>query len=292
VENVRAIYRTGIGKPGNVEAKQISQLATRPRGLQEVINPLPATGGADRESRDQARHSAPLALMALDRLVSVQDYADFARTFAGVGKASSTRLSDGYRQLVHLTVAGADDIPIAEDSDLYRSLVQALRQFGDPHQPLRVEVRELIMLIVSARVRVLPDYQWESVEPKIRTALLDTFGFERRDLGQDALLSEVVSAIQAVPGVAYVDVDAFGGVPEMITEPDGKRRPILPTEIADTIDALATEGEMDGPRPRVTVNLASSVNLPGLDRHQILPAQLAFLTPRVPETLILAEILA
>jgi predicted phage baseplate assembly protein len=249
--------------------------------LKGVINPLPATGGADRETRDQARRNAPLAVMALDRLVSVQDYEDFARTFAGIGKASSARLSDGHRQLVHLTVAGVDDIPIAKDSDLYRNLVRALQQFGDPHQPLRVEVRELILLIISARIRVLPDYLWESVEPNIRATLLDTFGFERRDLGQDVLLSEVISTIQRVPGVAYVDVDTFGGVPEKTTDATtGERRFLTPTEIAARIQSL-------GLNPRVPVELAG-----GLQEAAIRPAQLAFLTPNVPDTLILTEVTA
>ena len=81
--NVTSIYRNGIGKPGNVKAEQISLLQTRPLGVKSVINPLPASGGADKENRDQARENAPLAVMSLDRLVSVQDYADFTRTFAG-----------------------------------------------------------------------------------------------------------------------------------------------------------------------------------------------------------------
>lgn len=278
VENVRALYRTGIGKAGNVAAEQIRLLATRPLGLKGVINPLLVTGGADRETRDQARRNSPLGVAVLDRLVSVRDYEDFARAFAGIGKASSTRLSDGRQQLVHLTIAGADDIPIAETSDLYRNLLQALRRFGDPQQPVRVEVRELIVLIISAGVRLLPDYLWEQVEPKIRAALLETFSFERRDLGQDALLSEVISTIQRVPGVAYVDVDVFGGVPEKIpaAKPE-ERRFLTPTEIAERIQNL-------GLNPRVPVQLA------GLQEGAIRPAQLAFLTPQVPDTLILKEI--
>jgi len=73
-DNVKAVYRNGIGAPGNVRAEQISLLVTRPLGAKDVINPLAASGGADKESRDQARKNAPLAVMALDRLVSVQDY--------------------------------------------------------------------------------------------------------------------------------------------------------------------------------------------------------------------------
>ena len=67
-ENVKAVYRNGIGKPGNVKADQITLLATRPLGVKAVTNPWRASGGADKENRDQARQNAPLAVMALDRL--------------------------------------------------------------------------------------------------------------------------------------------------------------------------------------------------------------------------------
>ena len=86
--NVKAVYRYGIGAAGNVDAGQISQLATHPQGAQGVINPLRASGGADRDTAGQARGNTPMALMALDRLVGVPDYAYFSRTFAGIGKAS------------------------------------------------------------------------------------------------------------------------------------------------------------------------------------------------------------
>jgi hypothetical protein len=39
VDNVRAEYRTGLGQSGNVKARQISQLATRPLNVKEVVNP-------------------------------------------------------------------------------------------------------------------------------------------------------------------------------------------------------------------------------------------------------------
>jgi predicted phage baseplate assembly protein len=293
-ENVTAVYRSGIGREGNVNAEQISLLATRPLGVKEVINPQPATGGASAESRDQARRNAPLAVMALDRLVSMQDYADFARTFAGIGKASATRLSDGQRQLVHLTIAGAEDIPIAESSDLYRNLRHALHlASGDPHLPLQLAVRELLLLVIVAGVRIHPDYLWEKVAPRIRQALFDTFSFERRDLGQDVTLSEVISTMQRVPGVIYVDVDLLQTIGESdIVDPD---------RLADKLEKLATGDPDTVPPARIRVALArhddrgrrtkdgvgprSSVLGPS-----ILPAQLAYLSPHVPDTLLLREI--
>jgi hypothetical protein len=277
-ENVKAVYRNGIGKAGNVKADQISLLATRPLGVKAVTNPLGASGGADKDSRDQARRNAPLAVMALDRLVSTQDYADFARTFAGIGKASAARLSDGHHQLVHVTIAGADDIPIDESSDLYRHLLKALREFGDPYLPIEVDVRELLALVISAEVRVLPDYQWEALEPKIRSALLDGFSFERRDLGQDALLSQAISIMQRVEGVAYVDVDVFAWIPSV--DPN-TGDPLTPDQITKSAKDLAADPK--SPYPRVPVKLAER------KEGRIHPAQLAFLTPDVPATLILNE---
>jgi hypothetical protein len=267
IENITAVYRNGIGKSGNVKAEQVSLLATRPLGVKGVINPLRASGGADKESRDQARRNTPLAVIALDRLVSTDDYAAFARTFAGIGKASAVRLSDGHRQLVHLTIAGADDIPIDTTSDLYHNLHRALRDYGDPYLPIDIAVRELLALIISAKVRVLPDYQWESVAHDIRAALLDAFSFERRELGQSVFLSEVISVIQQVTGVAYVDVDVLESLSE--------------TEIVDTVNLKAKLDQLQ----RADYIHAELARVAADKR--ILPAQLAYLTPAVPATLTL-----
>jgi hypothetical protein len=295
-ENVRAEYRVGIGREGNVAARSISLLATRPLGVKEVINPLPASGGADREGRDQARQNAPLAVMALDRLVSVQDYADFCRTFAGIAKASAVRLSDGRRRVVHLTLAGADDIAIDENSDLYRNLRQALHRLGDPFQAIEMEGRERMLLVVAAGVRIKADYEWESVEPDIRTALLETFGFEQRALGQDVVPGEVLSAIQAVPGVAYVDLDLLDTVSE--------REAADPERLTIKLRRLAGQPFDEFERfetPALGHNLPPGRALRGVARRVvvqmarvqgggILPAQLAVLEPELPDTLILTEL--
>jgi hypothetical protein len=283
IENIKAEYRNGIGKPGNVKARQITLLTTRPLGVKEVTNPLRASGGADRENRDQARKNAPLAVKALDRLVSVQDYEEFARIYAGIGKARAVELSDGRRQLVHVTIAGADDIPIDKNSDLYRNLRQALLDFGDPYQAIQLEIRELMLIVISARIRILPEYQWEPVVTQVRTALLEAFGFEQRELGQDVLLSEVISVMQAVRGVAYVDVDAFGGIPEKKLD-QGQRRLLTPAEIGDEVQTIVIQSKTEGPAHRVRVNLAI------FEGKNLRPAQLAFLTPEVPATLILNQI--
>ncbi|MGW0630288.1 putative baseplate assembly protein [Streptomyces sp. NPDC002758] len=275
IENVTAVYRTGIGRLGNTPAGRITLLATRPAGVRDVVNPVPATGGADPDGRDQARRNAPLGVTALDRLVSVRDHQDFARTFAGIGKAAAVRLSDGRRQLVHVTIAGIDDVPITPASPLYAGLVQAFHRYGDPQLPVQLAVRELLALVVGGQVRVAPDYRWEEVEPRVRAALLAAFGFGRRELGQDALLSEAFTVIQGVEGVDYVDIDIFTAVDEALL-----------------LAALGRDGGLYGlldRRQRVTAEPARTDPAATDPGRRIRPAQLAVLDPRVPDALILTE---
>jgi len=343
-ENVKATYRSGIGKPGNVKANQISMLATRPLGVRAVINPLAASGGADRDSRDQARRNVPVAVLALDRLVSVQDYADFARTYAGIGKASALLLSDGQRQLVHLTIVGADNIPIDKTSDLYLNLFAALRQFGDPQVPLQVDLCQVKLLVISANIEILPDYLWEVVALNIRTALLDAFSFDNRVLGQPVFQSEVISIMQNIVGVAYVHMEIMDAVDQDILRNALNK---IGNERADSgtggtqgggtgsggggTDTTADELTNDlglTLKPRIDVSLAGpfyytvkqgdslsslssiakffGISVGELQKlnpqlkdpllvgtlvliQRIRPAQLAFLTPDVPDTLILRE---
>jgi len=294
MENVRAEYRSGLGRGGNVQAGQIALMVTRPLGVKEVVNPLRASGGADRESLALIRENAPRSVVALDRLVSVGDYADFVRMFAGIAKADAVRLSDGARECVHVTIAGVDDMPIDPASDLYRNLLQALRMLGDPGLALQVSPRERIALMLQARVRLLDGHRWEPVAAALRAALLQRFGFEARALGQAALLCEVIATMQAVRGVAWVDVDHFGGVPERSEDPaTGARTLVTQDFITDTVHRIVGLADHDtsvpgsapgGPAERVAAARAAYLH------GHLRPAQLAIFAPAVADTLILNQI--
>jgi Baseplate J-like protein len=275
VENVTATYRTGIGRAGNVGAGRVTLLATRPLGVKEVTNPLPAGGGADRDGPDQTRRNAPLAVTALDRLVSVHDYEDFARTFAGIGKASAVRLSDSLAEVIHVTVAGAGSAPLPPGADLLASLTHALHRFGDPYLSVQVAEREPLLLVLAAGVGVAPDAEWATVEPQVRAALLAAFGFDARELAQDVLLGEVLAAIQAVEGVAFADVDALAALDEA-------------TALLALQDPRAFLAKLR-PERRLRV-LPARLDRAATDpARRIQPAQLAAFDPGLPDTLILTE---
>jgi predicted phage baseplate assembly protein len=275
IENVKAEYRVGIGAAGNARPWQISQLMDRPLGAKEVTNPLAAEGGADRDTADQARAIASASLKALDRLISVSDYQHFARLFAGIAKATASETWAGGRPGVVVTVAAAGGLPIA-GSALHAALVSAMRRLGDPSRSVEVIDFRRHLLVLEAGVRVLPDYAFEFVEPRLRQALLDAFSFDRRRLGEDLPLAQVVATMQGVAGVHSVDVDVFATVSADDVVSEEKLRAMF--------EGLRGDGL---PFDRVPTGAARAAAA-GDPRQG--PGWLVYASPRLPRTLRLKEI--
>jgi predicted phage baseplate assembly protein len=215
IENITARYRVGLGAAGNVDRGLITALVTRPMGVREVVNPRPASGGADADGRDEIRQRIPIAARGIDRLVSVADHADFALNFAGVDKAAARHAAavDGPGAggaTIEVVIAGAEDMPIEDDADLLHNLRAAFRRYGDPLLRPVVRVATAVPLVLQANVRLDPRHDWPGVEAALRERLYLRYGWNARALGEDAHLSGVLAALQAVAGVRSIDVDVFG----------------------------------------------------------------------------------
>ncbi|MGB2902524.1 MAG: putative baseplate assembly protein, partial [Candidatus Dechloromonas phosphoritropha] len=205
--NVEARYRVGLGAAGNVNADQISMLLTRPPGLKAVTNPVAASGGTDAEAGDEARRNAPLTVRTLERIVSLRDFEDFAAAFTGIGKAQAVWLWDGEQRMVHLTVAGTDGAGLDPNAALYRNLLAAIDAARPPYQPLRVSPCRDLRFGLSAGLWIAPDYETDKVLAAAAAALATAFGFAARGFGQPVTGSEVLAALQDVPGVIGCDLD-------------------------------------------------------------------------------------
>ena len=205
--NVEARYRVGLGAAGNVKTDQISMLLTRPPGLKAVTNPVPASGGTDAEAGDEARRNAPLTVRTLERIVSLRDFEDFAAAFTGIGKAQAVWLWAGEQRMVHLTVAGTDGAGLDPNAALYRNLLAAIDAGRPPYQPLRVSPCRDLRFGLSAGLWVAPDYEADKVLAAATAALATAFGFAARGFGQPVTGSEVLAALQDVPGVIGCDLD-------------------------------------------------------------------------------------
>lgn len=216
-QNVAATYRKGSGAAGNLQAGQLSLLMTRPLGVKTAINPLAPTGGVDPEPSDAIALNAPLAVRALDRIVSLQDYEDFARAFAGVSKALATFTWNDHAQGVVLTVAGPGGGEVTPDSATYSNLLLAMQQASHAFVPIRVQSYRKAFFRIAATITVDPTYQMDEVLNGVEQQLRSQFSFDARAFGQGVALSEVMAVAQSVPGVVAVDIrqlirtDGVGG---------------------------------------------------------------------------------
>jgi hypothetical protein len=207
VENVTAKYRVGIGSSGMLDANQINLLMSRPLGVKDVTNPTLPTGAEDPEQLDQARQNAPLTVLTLDRIVSLQDFEDFARAFSGIGQAQATWLWNGQTRLIHLTIAGVDGSDVPANSDLYRNLVTAIDAARHTDQTVRIDAYTSRLFDVEAKILIDSDYLFEDVSSTVEKALADAFSFDTRAFGQAVTASEISVTAQAVAGVIAVDLD-------------------------------------------------------------------------------------
>ena len=240
--NVRAKYRKGIGLGGLVKARQLDQLMTRPLGLKAAINPLAPSGAADPEQLADARSNAPLTVLTLDRTVSLQDYEDFSRAFAGIAKSLATESWDDGKRRILITVAGPKGASVAVNSKLHTNLSNALLKAGDPLVDFRVLSYRSAPFRIAGNIIVDPTYVDKDVLDDTKSQLRAAFCFAKRDFGQPVMLSEVIAVIQAIQGVIAVDIDRLYRADESESIPPSTRlTAALPEKDSTTDELLGAE---------------------------------------------------
>lgn len=110
---------------------------------------------------------------------------------------------------VFVTVAAADGAELLETGPTYVNLLAAMRRAGDPHVSLRVQSYRKAFFRLAASVITEPAFATDNVLAAVEGRLRDAFSFDARVFGQSVALSEVLAAIQSVPGVRAVQVAQF-----------------------------------------------------------------------------------
>jgi hypothetical protein len=140
-------------------------------------------------------------------------------------------------------------------------------------------VREALALVIEARVALKPDYAWESVGPTLRAALNAAFGFDSAVLGQHVYVSTIIATVQKVEGVAYAQVrahafDQLALVEGLFEAPENNGK-------ADGVKASGPGTGGPAPGPDAAANPCADM------RIDVKPTQIAYLSPEVPDSLIL-----
>lgn len=209
LHNVTALYRTGAGRAGNLAAGRLTMAMAPVAGISKIDNPVLSEGGSDPEAIDVLRHAAPQSVRTLDRVVSLSDHAAFAAAYRGVGKALATELYQGMRSFVCLTIATSDLASPAPDSDIVTDLADELKRVTVPGRQVRIEGFDLIHPTIAIALATDPDLVRADVETAARATLAERFGADRRPFGRGLHRSEILAAVQAVPGVEAAQIRAF-----------------------------------------------------------------------------------
>jgi hypothetical protein len=225
-----ARYRIGNGRAGNVGADSLVHVVSDEDGIVGASNPLPADGGVDMESIEEARQYAPVAFRpqtmpgqpdrpdgrSLGRAVTPADYAAVTETAAGVQRAAATFRWTGSWRTVSVTVdrLGGGPLTTAFEEKL-RDHLEKYRLSG---HDLEIEPPRPVALEIAMRARVKPG----CFASQVRRALLEVFSnrtltdgrrgvFHPDNLtfGQTIYLSPLYAAAQATDGVESVDITTF-----------------------------------------------------------------------------------
>lgn len=199
---ITAQYRTGVGSSGNVGTGAIKEMVVPIIGIDTVVNASPTTGGTDVEPLSSIRSSAPRSLAAINRAVTLEDYAALAVKVPGVVRAkASASVYTNITLAVAPSGGGAPSTALKDAVALYLSdkkQISASITVGDPtYVPINIEVDPL---------NVEPQYRQTAVELAVKNALLNLLDTQNVDFGEFITLSKVYNAIQAVEGVDYAVV--------------------------------------------------------------------------------------
>src|SRR5207302_1543237 len=212
VGNIRADYRYGAGaaKP---PVGSISQIAVQVPGLAAVRSPLPASGGADPETSDELRMSAPASALTLGRAVSLADFQALALSFPGILNAAAGWAWDERRQRAAVKIRF-----IADGGDPSARLVSWLAGQAAPDTIISAEPAGRAPFdALSITLEIAAGYDPAVVRIAARAALFDpkTGLLAPRNvaIGRALFRSALSGRLHQVAGVASVVAILLDGSP-------------------------------------------------------------------------------
>ncbi len=204
IDNVRVRYRTGYGEEGNLEPNELVKIARPHRLLEDFLAPLATAGGAEKESSESMRESAPATVLALSRAVSLDDFTHLAAHHSMVWQARAfERMPDRpARPLIEVVVVAAGGATFAKGSETALLIQNYLQEHSVPGTP--VTVISYAPLLLDLKVSIMVDtaaFDKKQVALAVREQLQAGLALKQRKLGQPLFRSEVIALLEQVEGV-------------------------------------------------------------------------------------------
>jgi hypothetical protein len=215
---ITATYRVGGGAAGNVAVNTIKYITNFSASGLTVINkyisaaiPGAASGGADQESTDSIRVSAPASIKTLNRAVSLSDYASLVVQVSGVAKA--TAIADVYTSVtVFFAPYGDSGVQVdgVTPSTVFNTLKTTVSSYMLDKIPANTSVTfqppSYVTVLINASITVLPQYKQSLVQTDVNAILAELLAFENVAFGDRITLQDVMTTVASVDGVSRVAI--------------------------------------------------------------------------------------
>lgn len=213
-EVVHVRYRIGVGDQGNREEGRIEDPVQSHPLVASTFNPLPSVGGVSPVLHESVRTRAPQALRALDRAVSRADLPALAIQLDGVGRASLAPSRSRRRADVIVSSPQATPLPAADLERVGRTLQARVPPGVDvrTHNASHPGLQTAIVLRISPRADAIDVIRQSRIALGVELEATGEPGLlhpHRTDLGMTVHLSDLYGALEGVPGLDSVLVEAF-----------------------------------------------------------------------------------
>lgn len=244
-----ARIRHGGGRRGNVGADAIALVLTDDAdAIAGLRNPLPATGGRDREPVKAIRIAAPHAFRQQRRAVTPADYVAAAELFGDVQRAYAERRWTGSWSTIFLAIDRAGGAPVdAAFEDALRAHLATYRLAG---HDLEVVPPRYASLEIRLYVCVCGDHYPGDVERELLSVFSSGYSADGRagyfhpdnfSFGGNVMLGPIIARAMQVAGVKWIGprdaegaaIGFFGRLDQPgIDYADDAEIPIAPNEVA------------------------------------------------------------
>ncbi|MGE0867682.1 MAG: putative baseplate assembly protein [Kofleriaceae bacterium] len=216
---VATSYRIGGGSVGNVNANTLTSLGRALAYIDGVINPLPAGGGSDRETIEEAKARAPNAIKSRDRAVTAEDYemlALRASTTLARARCVPDRANRGHVTLVVIPKGELRGDELARRLVPSNEILRYVKRYLDERKlvgtvlnVVRPRYKDLSLRLVLIRRTIgTSDRLRKDIELKLRRFLHALVGGKQGrgwEFGRPVLKPELIHLAEQIPGVEGVD---------------------------------------------------------------------------------------
>lgn len=218
-------YRIGGGERANsIGVGEITTALQNVAGVSALFNPVAPSGGAERESIEEAKVQGPLSLRALDRAVTLEDFETLARQVPGVRSARAVHGRGPYEVIVYVSAEGVNPMPsgvwfprlLAGTGLLGVVGRYLLARKALPHLDVRgaIPVRPRL----RANIKVFPNISRRDAAAEVDRKLRAYYAEAQNRLGRLLPLSDIVGVIENSRGVDYVDMLEYHRLPIVALE--------------------------------------------------------------------------